>query len=106
MPNIYLIYWARLTDSPPLPPGIMLTFYPEDDIYIVGTPEKGYNSIDKDSQAFTYCEYLRSNFGTTEAKDPEGDYYLTILVSEYRVDEIQTFVRLENSFRYLMAKGL
>lgn len=84
----------------------MLTFYPDNDLYVAGTSEKGYNSIDKDSQAFTYCEYLRSTFGATEAKDLEGDYYLTILVSEYRVEQIQTFVRLENSFRYLMAKGL
>ena len=84
----------------------MLTFYPDADLYVAGTSEKGFTSIDKDSQAFTYCEYLRSTFGATEAKDLEGDYYLTILVSEYRVEQIQTFVGLEISFRYFMAKGL
>lgn len=84
----------------------MLAYYPDSDLYIVQVKDKGCMCIDKDSTAFSYCEYLRSNFGATEDKDLEGDYYLIVLVSEYRVEQLHTFTGLENSFRYLMAKGL
>lgn len=84
----------------------MLIFYPDSDLYVAGTSENGSVSIDKDSEAFLYCEYLRATFGTTEGKELEGDYYVVIMVSEYRVEQIRIFVGLEDSFRYLMWKGL
>ena len=84
----------------------MLTYHPDVDLYIAGCKGKGYISIDKDSAAYAYCHYLRFHFGGTDSRDLDGQYCISIMVSEYRVDQVFSFVKLENIFKYLMSKEL
>lgn len=84
----------------------MLAFYPAFNIYGVGTSEKDFMFIYKDSLAFTYCEYLRSIFEFTVAEDFKGRCCFAVQVSDYRIEQVHTFVGLERSFRYFMDNEL
>lgn len=84
----------------------MLTYYPDDAIYIVGRPRDGLVTIDADSRAYAYCEYLRIKRGSSVVRDLDGDVYQIIAVSSYHAQQIKTFVELELSFRATMERGL
>lgn len=84
----------------------MLAYYPDLDFYVAGSFEHGFVTVDINSTAFGYCAYCHSKFAGVPDKDPEGEYILVVQVSEYRVEQIQSYVRTENNFRYLMANDL
>ena len=84
----------------------MITYYPYDDIYFVGTPKDGLVCIDKDSHAYEYCEYLRSRYGYSVVRDLDGDDYYVISVSAYRAKQVKTYAELDNSIRDDMDRGL
>lgn len=84
----------------------MLTYYPYADLYVAGTLETGYTCIDRTSQAYTYCEYLRTKFGAIESTDLDGEPYIIINVSEYRVIQLSSYADLADTIHYLMERGL
>lgn len=82
----------------------MLTYYPKLEIYVVSS-SSGHRAIDKASQVYEFCDFLRSSCGFDEAIDLDGTIIYETKLSDRRANQIYTFVDLERTFRQLMGKG-